>query len=121
MSGLLEEDHRAGVRIQPGGRGAPERTLPEHTQALARYVAGRTDRTDQYLDELDRVERINRYHTGYRYPTWRRVQSWTWADAPRYLTPGAADPTAPNIRNSSPTGWWRWADGSTSGLLAPRL
>jgi hypothetical protein len=79
----------------------------EQTAALARYVTSQPNRTSSYLEELDRVERINQFHSGFRYPTWRREDSWSWADAARYLKAAPADPGAPKIRNSSPTGWWR--------------
>jgi hypothetical protein len=84
-----------------------KRLGPQHTATLAEYVASQPDKTAEYLQEVERVERINRFHSGYRYPTWRREDAWTWADALRYLKPAAFDPTAPKIRNSSPTGWWR--------------
>lgn len=105
------------IRLEdlPGGL-APElsgnwrlfkRLDPHRTAQLAQYVGSQPDKTASYLQEVDRVERINRHHSGYRYPTWRRDHSWSWADAPKYLKPASVDPDAPKIRNSSPTGWWR--------------
>jgi hypothetical protein len=87
----------------------------QDAKALARYVRAQPDQTVHYLGEVDRVERVNRFHSGYRYPTWRRSDPWTWDDASRYLKPAIADPKAPKIRNSSPTGWWRCAQcGNTT-------
>jgi hypothetical protein len=96
LAGLLSGKWRLNKRLDS-----------EHTAALVRYVASRPDKTSDYLQEVDRVERINQFHSGYRYPTWRREDPWSWADAARYLKAAAVDPDAPKIRNSSPTGWWR--------------
>jgi hypothetical protein len=57
--------------------------------------------------EIDRLERLNAYHSGYRYPSWRRTEPFTWADAERYLKEAPDDADAGKVRNSSPTGWWR--------------
>jgi hypothetical protein len=86
-----------------------KRLTAAQTEALAALVDGLPDRTPEYLREIDRLETINRFHSGYRYPSWRRDEPWTWADAGRYLREAPLDPTAPKLRNSSPTGWWRCA------------
>ncbi|WP_155892126.1 hypothetical protein [Conexibacter woesei] len=83
---------------------------PEQTQTLLTFMRAAEDRTHDYLDEIARAERINLYYSGFRYPTWRREQPWSWADATRYLRDAPYDPKAPKIMNSSPTGWWRCAD-----------
>lgn len=78
----------------------------EHSAELLSIVSGASDKTSEYLSEIDRLERINLYLTGYRYVSWQRNEPWTWEDAARYLTPtefGDAD-AAPN---TSPTGQWR--------------
>ena len=84
-----------------------KRLTPDQTQALLAVIDGFPDRTSEYLLEIDRLELINRYHSGLRYPSWRRAERWTWADANRYLREAPIDLDAPKIRNSSPTGWWR--------------
>jgi hypothetical protein len=84
-----------------------DKKLPaEQAKTLSSYVFGQPDLTSSYLAEVSRMENINRFHSGYSYPTWLRHDSWSWADAPRYLKTVPHDPNAPKIRNSSPTGWW---------------
>lgn len=77
-----------------------------HTRALLAVINGRPDRTVDYLAEVDRLERINAFHSGFRYPSWRRIEPFTWNDAARYLEETPLDPDASKVRNSSPTGWW---------------
>jgi hypothetical protein len=86
-----------------------KRLTAEQTEKVLRTVDAAGDRTADYLREVDRLERINLYHSGYRYPTWRRTDPFTWVDAARYLRKAAYDPKAPKILNSSPTGWWHCA------------
>jgi len=86
-----------------------KRLDPEETRRLRTVIDSMPDRTPDYLGEIDRLERLNAYYSGYRYPSWRRNQRFTWADAERYLQEVPHDPTAPKVRNSSPTGWWRCA------------
>jgi hypothetical protein len=79
----------------------------DHAETLADHLRSRPDRTGEYLLEIERMERINQFHTGYRYPTWRRSEPWRWSDADRYLQTGQLIMGATTIRNSSPSGWWR--------------
>lgn len=79
----------------------------DDTRALAEFVVSRPDLTAAYLEELDRVERINLFHSGYRYPTWKREQPFGWFDARTYLTSTAELAEGETIANASPTGWWR--------------
>lgn len=90
-----------------GGWRLSKRLDPDETRRLRTVIDSMPDRTPDYLGEIDRLERLNAYHSGYRYPSWRRHQRFTWADAERYLQEVPHDPTAPKVRNSSPTGWWR--------------
>ena len=83
-----------------------KRLTAAQTAALAALVDGFPDRTPEYFREIDRLEMINRFHSGYRYPSWRREKPWTWIDAEHYLREAPFDPEAPMIRNSSPTGRW---------------
>ncbi len=83
-----------------------KRLGPEDAAALRAVVDARPDRTRDYLAEIDRLERINQYHSGFRYPTWRRPDPFTWNDAERYLREAHLDPDAPTLTNRSPSGWW---------------
>jgi hypothetical protein len=94
-------------RVLGGKWRLTKRLDPEQTARLRAVLDGQADRTDQYVAEIDRLERLNAYHSGYRYPTWRRTEPLSWADAGRYLQEPPHDPDAPRVRNSSPTGWWR--------------
>jgi hypothetical protein len=84
-----------------------KRLGPDNTRGLVEFVAGREDITAAYLQELDRVERINRFYSGYRYPTWKREQPFSWSDAATYLTPAAELIEGEAIATASPTGVWR--------------
>jgi hypothetical protein len=77
---------------------------------LVALLDSRPDRTSAYVREVDRLERINEYHSGFRYPSWRRHEPFSWRDAEHYLREVALDPAAPKVRNASPTGWWRCAN-----------
>lgn len=94
------------------GRWRLEKRLePGATSALVGHLMAKPDRTAEYLLEIDRMERINRFHSGYRYPTWRRTAPWTWDDAKRYLNAApSGDPEPLKINNSSPSDWWSCAD-----------
>jgi hypothetical protein len=87
------------------------RLSPEATAAIVDFIRDRPDRTSDYLEELARVETINAFHSGFSYPTWGRREGFSWDDAARYLAPAAA--TADQVRNSSPTGWWKCAKCGT--------
>ena len=75
--------------------------------ALRAVIDAHADRTREYLAEVDRLERINLYYSGFRYPSWRRSDPFTWDDGEHYLRQAALDPDAPRLSNRSPTGWWR--------------
>jgi hypothetical protein len=105
----LDRLPRALATVLAGRWRLNKRLDAECTRALAEFVASRPDLTAAYLEELDRVERINLFHSGYRYPTWKREQPFSWTDARTYLTPGAELAKGEAIANASPTGWWRCA------------
>lgn len=77
---------------------------PEHTEPLTALLRRRSNQTDRYLAEIDRLERFNRFHTGFR--CWRRTEPFTWETACQYL-PLQLDATEPGISNTSPTDLWR--------------
>ena len=84
-----------------------KRIGPEQAAQLATYLRSKPDRTAEYLAEIERMEQVNEFHSGYRYPTWRRTDPWGWSEADRYL---AAGPlvlgSSTKITNSSPSHWW---------------
>jgi hypothetical protein len=43
------------------------------------------DHTERYLAELARIEQFARDRCGFAYPSWGRVDGFTWDDADRYL------------------------------------
>src|SRR5829696_5258887 len=59
------------------------RTNSDQTPQLLELLEGRPDRTDSYLEEIDRLERFSRYHTGFR--CWRRTEPFSWQAARGYL------------------------------------
>lgn len=79
---------------------------PAQTAELAALVEAKPDITYEYLRETDRLERLNKYYSGFRYPTWQREEPWSWADASSYLRPGETTEGGTRINNASPTGWW---------------
>jgi hypothetical protein len=78
----------------------------DQTLALVELIESRSDMTARYLAEIERLERINKFRSGYRYPTWLRGASWSWADAADYLKPPSKNAEGLKVGNSSPTGWW---------------
>ncbi len=83
-----------------------KRLSPEQTVRLTKIVNQQADLTDQYILEVDRLERLNKFQSGYRYPTWMREDSWNWRDASAYLRQVPDDPGSEPVPNRSATGWW---------------
>lgn len=96
LSALLDRPWRLDKRISP-----------EQAEQLASHLRSKSDRTADYLNEVERMEQVNMFHSGYRYPTWRRIDPWGWNEADRYL---AAGPpvlgSSAKVANSSPSDWW---------------
>ncbi len=67
-------------------------------------VTASIDRTHDYLFEIDRLERMSLSRTGFRYPSWDRVNAFTWDVAAPYLAEATEALEAPN---TSGTGTWR--------------
>ena len=95
----------------PGQAGQAARTrirtymrVDDQTASQLRTLIDKaTDRTADYLAEIDRLERMSKARTGYRYPSWDRYEPFTWAAAEPYL----GDLLVPEIApNTSPTGAW---------------
>jgi hypothetical protein len=76
--------------------------------ALRQIVDGRVDRTEKYIEELQRIERYSKSRTGFSYPSWGRSEPFSWADASDYYyDPTRAPSSAPN---SSKSRRWRCRD-----------
>lgn len=73
-------------------------------QILRDFVDQRHDITERYLAELRRIEQAARYHSGYAYPSWGRIDGFSWDQAQRYL--GEATATEPGAKVPA-TGHWR--------------
>lgn len=107
VSPIALTDLPAGARDRLTRRWRLQTSLgAEETAVLIKLLDGCPERTPDYLAEVDRMERINLYHSGYRYPTWRRVNSWSWEDAGAYLGDAGNGASAGAVRNSSSTGRW---------------
>jgi hypothetical protein len=96
LAGLLDRPWRLDKRIGH-----------KHAEQLASHLRSKRDRTGDYLEEVGRMEQVNLFHSGYRYPTWRRAEPWTWGEADRYLTAGPLVlGSSAKVGNSSPSDWW---------------
>lgn len=84
-----------------------KRISPEQAEQLASHVRSKPDRTADYLVEVERMEQVNMFHSGYRYPTWRRSDPWSWNEARSYLAAGPPVLSSSKVANSSPSDWWR--------------
>jgi hypothetical protein len=76
---------------------------PRIAESLRELVDASTDRTADYLFEIDRLERLSLSRTGFRYPSWDRVDRFSWASAGPYLATTSPTVAAPN---TSPSGTW---------------
>jgi hypothetical protein len=73
---------------------------------LAEFLSSRSSLNQRYLDEIARVEQLSIRRTGFRYPTWRRTDGWSWDDAGVYLTtPAVVSSRA--VANRSPGDIWQ--------------
>jgi hypothetical protein len=98
----LPEPARSVCR--PGFRTIRPLDAPTRT-ALLNVIERANDRTERYLLELRRMERFARFHSGYSYPSWGRIDPFSWADATGYL--GSA--TAMRSPATPRSGRWRCA------------
>lgn len=76
----------------------------KQTEVLLQALDTQPDRTDAYLQEIDRLERFNQFHTGYR--CWNEQEPFSWEMAKRYLRPAQKFVTSALIPNTSPTNHW---------------
>lgn len=59
-----------------------------------------------YLQEISRLEQLSLTHTGYRYPSWKRVDGFSWADANLHLTAHTPEQKK-SVANESDSGMWK--------------
>jgi hypothetical protein len=76
---------------------------PPVADSLRELVEASTDRTADYLFEIDRLERMSLSRTGFRYPSWDGVDGFSWDSAAPYLAGASTTVAAPN---TSPSGTW---------------
>jgi len=67
---------------------------------LRSLVDASDDRTADYLFEIDRLERMSLSRTGYRYPSWDRVDPFSWDAATPYLADTDDASAGPNTSSS---------------------
>lgn len=65
------------------------------------------DATADYLGEIDRLERFNLRHSGYRYPSWKRKEKFSWEIAPDLLNVNQGKQKPQKVPNTSPSGLWK--------------
>lgn len=76
---------------------------PDACAVLLDVVYSADDLTAAYVEEIERLERYALDASGFRYPSWARIQGFRTDDMARYL--GAVP--RPPARPASKTGWWR--------------
>jgi hypothetical protein len=81
------------ARLEGAARAALDKPLrnfqivsEEVALQLGRVIDGSRDRTGDYLAEIGRLERLSKHGTGFRYPSWDRVDPFSWEDAGEYLS-----------------------------------
>ena len=75
---------RAGAQLDKKLRNF-EIILDEVASDLRQLLNAERDRTADYLEEIARLERRSLRGTGFKYPSWDRVDSFSWDDAAMYL------------------------------------
>jgi rubrerythrin len=86
-----------------------KRLSPLECTKICSLLEKQEDATPKYVAEIDRLERFNLLHTGFRYPTWRRENKFSWEGAVEYLTSEDETTNPANIKNSSSTDHWQCA------------
>ena len=64
----------------------------------------RENEIEEYISEIHRLERLSLAHTGYRYPSWKRVDGFDWNKATSHLKAGPA--AIASVTNSTLSGKW---------------
>jgi hypothetical protein len=84
-------------------RGNLRLSAPECAR-IKRMLLRRANAVGDYVSEIDRIERFSLVHSGFRYPSWRRVDGFDWTHAiPHLKSVMAAKAT---VVNSSTSGRW---------------
>lgn len=79
----------------------------DQCKRVADLIDARPNAMPAYLEEIDRLERFNLKHSGYRYPTWKRTEKFSWEYAKELLNKGHFDSPSEKVPNSSPSGLWQ--------------
>jgi len=79
----------------------------EQCRRIAGLIDAKPNAISAYLEEIDRLERFNLKHTGYRYPTWKRTEKFSWNQARELLSRGGFESLSEKVPNSSPSGLWQ--------------
>ncbi len=103
---LRQVDRKFGTHISKWFRGV--RLLTSHEcLSLVVLLHGIPDSTAEYLKEIDRLERFNLKHSGYRYPSFKKIDKFSWDTAsPDLLARGRHARKERKVLNSSPSGLW---------------
>ena len=104
------------VRVRRGYRGLDAR----EAQLLRALIDAEPDLTAVYAQEAERLEQLSARHTGYRYPTWRRRDSWSWTDATTYLSE-PDEPAEGPVPNTAPGDIWLCSTCSQRSISVARL
>jgi hypothetical protein len=100
--GDLPPDLSSALTLQRGYKAVTD----ADAERLAEFLLSRPSLNQRYLDEIARVEQLSIHRTGFRYPTWRRTDGWSWDDAGVYLTPPAVA-NSRDVPNGSPGDIWQ--------------
>lgn len=101
-------DRECRTQISKWFRGVRLLTAAECSRVLA-LLSRIPNSTEQYLNEIDRLERFNLKHTGYRYPSWRRNEKFSWESAGELIGSAQDVPTSKRVPNTSKSGFWTCA------------
>jgi hypothetical protein len=92
--------------------------IPDEVAAALRELLGsERDRTADYLEEIARLERRSLHGTGFKYPSWDRVDSFSWDEAALFL----GELPEVDAGNTSETGLWICTACGTSIRNVARL
>jgi hypothetical protein len=105
---LREVDQKCGTQVSQRFRGARLLTHQECSDLLG-LIRAHPDATNRYLSEIDRMERFSLRFTGYRYPTFKKTDKFSWETAsPDLLT--LEQEHKQRVPNASPSGLWICVD-----------
>lgn len=80
----------------------------DECECLLEELRSYPNRTEAYLQEIDRLERFNQKHGGHRYVGgWKQSHSFSWGMAEDLLGKNASNAPGELVKNTSPTGLWK--------------